>query len=159
MKTRQGANLALLLLGGFRHMAGAAQAELSRRGYPGITAANELAMRAIAAGASSASELARAIGVSKQAAAKVISALEERGYVGRSDDPKDARRKLVTVTDRGTASMQEGEAILDDLRVEWRQKIGADNLARLEADLIKLVGSRPVDLDAPGADGIGELDD
>ena len=160
MTISQGANLALLLLGGFRHLAGAAQAELSRRGYPGITATNEFAMRAIAGGAGSAGELARALGVSKQAAAKMINALEERGYVGRVDDPEDARRKLVTVTARGIASLHEGEAIMDELRAGWRRKVGADNLARLEADLVKLVGASPVDLDAPGsiADGV-EADD
>ena len=50
---------------------------------------------------------------------------------------------------------------MDELRAEWRRKVGADNLARLEADLVKLVGASPVDPGAPGsiADGIGEADD
>lgn len=160
MTISPGANLALLLLGGFRHLAGATEAELSRRGFPGISATNEFALRAIAGGAGSAGELGRALRVSKQAAAKMIKLLEERGYVGRADDPKDARRKLVAVTERGMASMREGEGIMDELRAEWRRTVGADNLARLESDLIKLLGSRPVDLDAPGStgDGAGELD-
>lgn len=147
----QGANLALLLLGGFRQLAEAADAELSRRGFPGITAANEFALRAIAGGAGSASELARRLSVSKQAAAKTIAVLEQRGYVGRAYDPEDARRKLLTVTELGYASMREGENIMADLRADWSERIGHDELVRLETNLIALVGSSPVDLNSPGS--------
>ena len=148
---RQGANLALLLLGGFRQVAAAASTELSRRGFPGVTAANEFAMRAIAGGAVSASDLARRLSISKQAAAKTIAILEQHGYVGRTDDPQDARRKVVTVTARGFNSMREGEAIMEDLRTRWAEKIGDAELLRLEANLVVLVGSSPVDLNAPGS--------
>jgi DNA-binding MarR family transcriptional regulator len=39
----------------------------------------------------SASSLGRSLGVSRQAAAKSIAALEELGYVERQTDPRDAR--------------------------------------------------------------------
>lgn len=131
-------------------MAGAAQAELAQQGFSGISPANEFAMRAIAAGAGSASELGRRLSVSKQAAAKTIATLEQQGYVGRADDPADARRKLVTVTPRGQAAMQAGEAIMDALRAQWADRIGSDALARLEDNLTALVGPSPIDLAAPG---------
>jgi len=149
--TDPGATLALLLLGGFRQLAEAAEAELSARGYPGITAANEFALGAIAEGAGSASDLARRLSVSKQAAAKTIAVLEQRGYVGRADDPEDSRRKLLTVTPLGHSAMREGQAIMDDLRTAWGHKIGADELLRLEANLVALVGASPVNLAAPGS--------
>ena len=147
----KGATLALLLLGGFRYLAGAAEAELSRQGFAGLSAASEFALRATAAGACSASELARRLDVSKQAAAKTITSLEERGYLCRADDPNDARRKLLTVTPRGYEAMRVGEKIMDDLRAQWESAIGAAEVARLEADLVKLVGADPVDLSAPGS--------
>ena len=99
--SRKGADLALLLLGGFRQLAEDAGAELLRRDYPELRPSQEFAMRAIAGGADSASELGRRLSISKQAAAKVISVLEERGYVARMDDAKDFRRKLLTVTPLG----------------------------------------------------------
>jgi DNA-binding MarR family transcriptional regulator len=146
-----GANLALLLLGGFRQLASATDAELSRRGFPGITPANEFAMRAIAAGAGDASELARRLSVSKQAAAKTIAALEQRGYVTRAPDPGDARRKRLSVTPRGFQSMRVGEEIMEDLRRGWEQQIGKKALRKLEASLVLLVGPSPINLDAPGS--------
>ncbi|WP_210299984.1 MarR family winged helix-turn-helix transcriptional regulator [Kaistia hirudinis] len=147
---RTGADLALLLLGGFRHLADAATAELSRRGFEDVRPAHDFAMRAIAAGADSASELARRLSVSKQAVAKTVASLEERGYVTRVDDPADARRRPLRVTDRGFEAMREGEAIFNDLRERWARQIGEAELTRLEASLAALVGTAPVRLDAPG---------
>ena len=147
---RTGANLALLLLGGFRFLADSAAAELARRGHYDVRPAHDFAMRAIAAGADNASELGRRLSVTKQAAAKTIMLLEERGYVARADDPNDARRKLVQVTTLGYAVMREGEAIFQDLRANWEKQIGAEELAKLEASLVALVGAMPISLDAPG---------
>ena len=90
---RSGANLALLLLGGFRTRADAATRELARRGHRDFRPAHDFAMRAIASGADTASELGRQLSVSKQAAAKTIAALQERGYVVKGADTGDARRK------------------------------------------------------------------
>ncbi|WP_369137109.1 MarR family winged helix-turn-helix transcriptional regulator [Modestobacter versicolor] len=148
--SRSGADLALLLLGGFRSLVDAAQAELARRGYEDVRPVHDFALRAIAAGADSASELGRRMSVSKQAAAKTIAVLQERGYVGREADPADARRKRLQVTGRGQALLREGEAVFDELRERWAQQLGADELGRLEAQLTALVGSDPVRLDQPG---------
>jgi DNA-binding MarR family transcriptional regulator len=147
----QGATLALLLLSGFRQMAGEATAELSRRGFPGITVTNEFAMRAIAGGAGNASELGRRLGLTKQAAAKTIATLEQRGYVERVADPKDARCMLVTVTPLGHSAMREGEEIMEGLRTVWSKKIGQDELVRLERTLVTLVGPSMLNPSAPGS--------
>lgn len=154
--SRKGADLALLLLGGFRQLAEGAGAELLRRGYPELRPHQEFAMRAIVSGADSASELGRRLGVSKQAAAKVIGILEERGYVARVDDASDSRRKLLAVTPLGHKAMTEGEAIFDDLRAAWATKIGEPALDRLQSDLSILLGESIVDLSSPGMTGLEE---
>lgn len=147
--SRSGADLALLLLGGFRSLADAANVELSRRGFEDVRPAHEFAMRAIAAGATSASELGRRLAVSKQAAAKTIAVLEHRGYIAREGDA-GARRKRLHVTALGFEMLRQGEAIFEDLRERWEQQIGSANLKKLEALLTTLVGPLPVRLDAPG---------
>jgi DNA-binding MarR family transcriptional regulator len=152
--SRKGADLALLLLGGFRQLADAAGAELQRRGYPELRPSQEFAMRAIAAGANNASELGRRLSISKQAAAKVIGLLEDRGYVVRMDDVTDSRRKLVTVTHMGHEVMQQGETIFEELRADWARKIGEPALDQLEHDLAVLVGDAAIDLDAPVLTGL-----
>lgn len=152
----KGADLALLLLGGFRQLAADAGAELLRRGYPELRPSQEFAMRAIVGGANSASELGRRLSVSKQAAAKVIATLEERGYVARMDDDTDSRRKLLAVTRLGYEVMAEGEAIFDDLRAAWASKIGQSALDRMQSNLSTLLGDRVIDLNAPGMTGLEE---
>lgn len=113
-------------------------------------------MRAIAGGANSASDLGRRLSISKQAAAKVIGLLEERGYVARMEDATDSRRKLLTVTPMGHEVMQQGEVIFEQLRAAWARKIGGPALDRLQQDLLVLVGDAPVDLNAPGLTGLEE---
>lgn len=147
---RSGADLALLLLGGFRSLVDAAQIELARRGHEDVRPVHDFAIRAIASGADSASELGRRMSVSKQAAAKTISVLQERGYIARDVDPTDARRKRLHVTERGFDMLREAEAIFDDLRDRWGQQIGENQLKALEAQLTGLIGTERVRFDAPG---------
>jgi DNA-binding MarR family transcriptional regulator len=148
--SRSGADLALLLLGGFRTLVDEATAELAERGYPDVRPVHDFAMRAIAAGADSASELGRRLSVTKQSAAKTIAVLQERGYVAREADPRDARRKRLQVTPLGFDVLRTGEAIFDELRVRWEQQIGAAELRKLEAHLASVVGPVPVRFDTPG---------
>jgi DNA-binding MarR family transcriptional regulator len=152
----KGADLALLLLGGFRQLAADAGAELLRRGYPELRPSQEFAMRAIVNGADSASELGRRLSVSKQAAAKVIATLEERGYVARLGDATDSRRKLLAVTPLGHKVMAEGEAIFDELRAAWASKIGQSAVDRIQRDLSVLLGDHVIDLNAPAVTGLEE---
>jgi DNA-binding MarR family transcriptional regulator len=148
--SRSGADLALLLLGGFRVLVDDAIRELAERGYEDVRPVHDFAMRAIAAGADDASELGRRLSVSKQAAAKTVAVLEERGYVTRGADPVDARRKRLQVTELGFEVMRVGEDVFDELRDKWKRKIGAKQLERLESDLAALVGASPVRVDSPG---------
>ena len=156
--SRAGADLALLLIGGFRVLVDDAIEELAKRGYEDVRPVHDFAMRAIAAGADDASKLGRRLSVSKQAAAKTVAVLEERGYVARGSDPLDARRKRLEVTALGFEVMRVGEAVFDELRDKWKRKIGAKQLERLEADLAGLVGSSTVRVDTPGwiADSLDE---
>ena len=149
--SRSGADLALLLLGGYRSLVDAAHVELATRGFDDFTAVQEFSLRAIAAGADSASDLGHRTSVSKQAAAKTIAVLIERGYVESSPDARDARRKQLRVTALGLDVMAQGEAILERLRAEWAKKVGAAELARLEALLTELVGDAAIQVDAPGS--------
>jgi DNA-binding MarR family transcriptional regulator len=147
---RSGADLALLLLGGFRTLVDAAVVELAERGYDDVRPVHDFAMRAIAAGADSASELGRRLSVTKQSAAKTIAVLQERGYVVSGPDPRDARRKRLQVTALGFDVLHTGEAIFDELRARWERQIGADELATFETRLAALVGAPPMRFDTPG---------
>lgn len=148
--SRSGADLALLLLGGYRSLVESVHAELAARGHDDVRSVHDFAMRAIASGADSASELGRRLAVSKQAAAKTITVLLERGYIRRGADPNDARRKRIEVTPLGWEVMHQGEAAFDALRDRWARRIGADELAALERHLGTLVGDDAVRPEAAG---------
>jgi DNA-binding MarR family transcriptional regulator len=145
-----GAELAQLLLGGFRVLVEQAQDELARRGHPGVRPVHEFALRAVAGGADTTSELARGLGVSKQAAGKTVSALLEWGYLEQRDDERDARRKRLTVTARGRELLSLGQAIFDTLREQWAGRIGPEELDALQAHLRALVESTPARFDTAG---------
>ena len=151
--SRSGADLALLLLGGYRSMVDAATSELAARGYPDFKPLHEFALRAIVAGADSASDLGRRTAVTKQAAAKTIAVLVERGYVVSEPHPTDARRNRLRVTARGFDVMALGESILDEHRARWAAQLGAHRLVELEAQLAVLVGDAAIRIDAPGSIG------
>ena len=148
--SRSGADLALLLLSGFRTLVDAATAELARRGYPDFRPVHDFALRAIAAGADSASELGRKLSVTKQSAAKTIAVLQERGYVASEPDPRDARRKRLQVTPLGFEVLHTGEGIFDELRTRWEQQLGAAEFAAFEKQLAALAGAVPIRFDAAG---------
>src|ERR1700749_1522536 len=148
--SRSGADLALLLLGGFRSLGDGATAELARRGYEDDRPVHDFAMRAIAAGAGNTSELGRRLAGTKQGAAKMVAVLEERGYVAREAAPDAARAKRLLVTPLGFEVLRQGEEVFDGLRRQWEEQIGADQLATLEQNLQVLVGEQPIRLDTPG---------
>ena len=154
MVPSQGARLALLLLGGFNAMVNEVVAELERRGHPGVRPGHEFALRAIDGGADTAAALGRRLSVTKQAAAKTITALQQLGYVQRETDPEDKRRKRLQVTPRGHEMTAIGGALFDDVRKRWAAQIGDDGLHALEAHLHQLVGDRP--LEDEGLAGVGD---
>lgn len=150
--SRSGADLALLLLAGFRTMADRATVELAERGYDDVRPVHDFALRSILAGADSASALGRATSVTKQAAAKTIAALEARGFVAREPDPTDGRRVRLRVTERGLTMLHEGEAVFAALRGRWEEQVGAESVAALEDTLRRLVGDDAHRIDTPGWD-------
>lgn len=148
--TRTGAELATLLLGGFRTFVQRTQDELEARGHPDHRPVHHFALRAVHQGADTVTELGRRLDVTRQAAAKTVEALEERGYLARSADGADRRRRRLQVTARGVELLEAGEATMAALRTEWARRIGADELDRLQDALALLVATPAEDDDTAG---------
>ncbi|SDG48342.1 DNA-binding transcriptional regulator, MarR family [Lentzea fradiae] len=148
--SRSGADLALLLLGGFRDLVDRATAELAERGYEDVRAVHEFALTEILSGAGNVSELGRRLSITKQSAGKIVAVLEERGYVTREPDPVDRRRMRLQVTEHGLAMLSAGREIFDDLRRRWEQQVGAEALNAVEDALRRLLGDGAGRLDSPG---------
>jgi DNA-binding MarR family transcriptional regulator len=97
-----------------------------------------------------AAELGRRLGVTKQAAAKTIAALQELGYVERRPDPDDRRSVGAHLTRDGEKLLGRSAEIFDALRDEWAARVGDRRLRELERDLITLVADDDVRIDMPG---------
>lgn len=144
----RGYELPLLLFGGFRTLIDELHAQLREQGHPDVRPVHGFAMQAIGIGGATASEVGRRLGVSKQAAGKTIEQLERLGYVARTADEHDGRRKLVVLTESGIDMLGRSAEIFDELRARWERTLGAERLTALEDDLAKVVGAHAYRLDA-----------
>ena len=145
-----GFELPLRLLLGFRVLIDELHAELARRGHPDLRPAHGFALQAIGLGGATATEAGRRLGISKQAAGKTIDRLEELGYVHRSGDDADRRRKLVRLSPRGVAVLATSAMIFSDIRARWAGTLGAARLAEMEAGLRTMAPGETFRLDVPG---------
>ncbi|MGW0802212.1 MarR family winged helix-turn-helix transcriptional regulator [Nonomuraea sp. NPDC002799] len=145
-----GFELPLRLLLAFRTLIDELHVELARQGHPEMRPMHGFVMQAIGQNGTTAVELGRTLGVSKQAAGKTIDTLERCGYVERTADPHDTRRKLVRLTPHGVDALIRSAHIFDDLRARWAAELGADRLRALEADLRRMTPANPWRLDIPG---------
>src|SRR5260370_36507963 len=87
-----GFELPLRLLLGFRVLIDELHAELARQGHPDMRPMHGFVFQAVGPGGTTAAELGRRLGISKQAAGKTIASLEHLGYLQREPDPPAGRR-------------------------------------------------------------------
>lgn len=87
-------------------------------------------------------ELARRVGVSKQAVAPLVEEMVEMGVLERIADPEDARAKRIRfATHRGRSGILEGLAVLAELEAELGAAIGKRKLATLHTLLGELLAA------------------
>ncbi|MFI6521062.1 MarR family winged helix-turn-helix transcriptional regulator [Spirillospora sp. NPDC050679] len=142
--------LPLRLFLAFRTIVDEAHAELARQGHPHMKPMHGFVFQAIGPRGTTAVDLGRTLGVSKQAAGKTVEALERIGYVERAADPHDARRKLVRLTPHGVDALARSARIFDEIRARWAAELGDDRLRALEAALTEMTPTELWRLDAPG---------
>ncbi|WP_310778178.1 MarR family winged helix-turn-helix transcriptional regulator [Mycobacterium sp. Z3061] len=115
-------------------------------GLDGIRPAQAVALVPLATGGLHASDLAERLGVSRQAVAQAVTALERHGYVTRGPNPQDARTRIIELTPRGRQTLRVMRSTASELEASWEQKLGQRRLGELRATLQLL-------LDAPASEG------
>lgn len=145
-----GYELPLLLFAGFRTVIDELHAELAEQGHPDMRPAHGFAMQAIGPEGSTATEVARRLGVTKQAAGKTVDRLVVVGYAERATDPADARRRIVRLTPRGFDALARSAAIFDRIRATWSEALGDSRLRAMEDALRTVVAPTAFRLDAAG---------
>lgn len=84
-------------------------------------------------------ELARRMGISKQAVGQLVGDLEEIGVLARLPDPEDGRAWRVVFTDKGRQSLIQGLGLLRQLEGEVGRDLGEERMTRLSEDLSALL--------------------
>lgn len=87
------------------------------------------------------SDLARRLGVSKQALNHILGQVEKLGYVERRSAPA-SRGASVHFTDRGWRVLDTIIAAMRELEAAWRLQIGERRFDDLKATLKELTGER-----------------
>lgn len=128
--------LARLFAIAYRQLITDLHAELACRGWSDVRPAYGFALLALRDRPLTGGELAAAMGMTKQAASKLVEALLDAGYVRRADPDGDGRARPVELTDRGRTLQATAEEIYRDLEARWADVIGGRRLADLRADLI-----------------------
>jgi DNA-binding MarR family transcriptional regulator len=80
-------------------------------------------------------QVAAHLGVTKQAASQLVEELEQKGYVRRGPHPRDARARLVTLTERGWACTRAADRAAARAIAAWGEVLGAAEIERMVADL------------------------
>ncbi|WP_370369915.1 MarR family winged helix-turn-helix transcriptional regulator [Mycolicibacterium sp. CH28] len=130
------------------------RAAFAEAGLDGIHPAQSFALAPLVAGGLHASALADRLGVSRQAVAQAVGALEQHGYVMRTPDPLDGRVRIIELTARGRKALRVMRANAVDLEHHWQRLLGEDKLDELRRSLLTLLTSdRPkAARDRPAAD-------
>ena len=131
--------LARLMAIAYRQLIGDLHERLDERGWRGTRPAYGFVLLATRDRPVTVSELCSDLGMTKQAASKLVDALVRLGYLDRVDRDGDGRTRPVVLSSRGQDLLGEVEEIYAELERGWAERIGADGLDRLRRDLIAAV--------------------
>src|SRR3569832_875282 len=113
-------------------------AQMLKRGYPWFAEARGGVIGQLRPGGRPQSELAALLGGSKQAVQQFVDELVEERAVERVVDPKDARGRIVRLTARGVAFIEEGNTVKREIEKSYAKRIGKARLDVRNAALDEL---------------------
>jgi DNA-binding MarR family transcriptional regulator len=144
MRNYDAQSLAFGLLAASRALVDGVSAGVSARGFCDVRPAHGFAFARLSAGGATITELAEHLDVTRQAAAQLVDELTAKGYVERRPHPRDARARLVVLTDKGRACTQAAEAAITDTLRPWEAALGRERLLALRDDLLRVAPSGPL---------------
>ncbi len=136
MKDNDALAVSALVLAAASALVEGIQVGVATRGYSDIRPAHGFAFARLAPAGATVGELARHLGVTKQAASQMVEELARKGYVERRPH-RDARARLIVLTQRGWACTRAAEDAATDTVRSWAAAIGDRRLRALRHDLAR----------------------
>ena len=111
---------------------------LEERGLGGVRSRHGYVFQRLLAGPATATEMARALGVSQQAMSKTVRELLALGFVAEERDPHDARRRPVALTGPGREVVEVSRQARRSLEERLRAAVGEER-ADVAADVLHVM--------------------
>ena len=109
--------------------------ELAGAGFPDYRRSDAALVRLLSRGPLAVGQIGTALGVSRQAARKLVTGLERRGYAHTARSEADARQLDVSLTTRGRAFAQAIIASVDALNKRTSERVDPSQLRAADAVL------------------------
>lgn len=113
------------------------QARLEAAGRPRVNFSKSMVMANLLNGVSRPADLARNLGVSRQAIFRTLAEMTQDGLIVVQDDPADRRAKIVSFNSDATDLMRDALRALAAIQEDLAARLGRDELDRLIATLAR----------------------
>jgi DNA-binding MarR family transcriptional regulator len=123
----------LNLLQGFYWFDEGLQNYLRARGWPKVTRPQSMVMANIIMGVTRPSEIARRLGVSRQAVHVTIKSMIDLGMVDLVDEPTNRSIKVVSLTKVGEAMRADARAAMGEMTTDLARRLGKKRLQQTAA--------------------------
>jgi DNA-binding MarR family transcriptional regulator len=137
-------DLALNLLDAATQVVDGTTELMRHRGYDDIRPAHGFAFVRISAGNATTLDVAEHLGVTKQAASQLVEQLVRRGYVVRTRDAADARRRPLALTAQGRECTKAADECLAEVVARWRGQLRPDEQRQLASLLRRIRSDGPI---------------
>ena len=94
-------------------------------------------------------EVGELFGITKQAAAKLVSSLVEEGLIERREDPRDRRAVILGLTPDGLRFLADAEAAYLVIEGGWVQAVGRRSVDELRSTLTLVLRAKYGDQEPP----------
>ena len=132
-------DFAILVVAATRAVADRLQAAMTAAGHAQMRPPFGFVIRALAEAGLTLTELAERLGVTKQAAIKVVDEMEAQGFVERRPAPSDRRSKIIGLTERGRDVRRTALATSHRMEDELRAVLGDADVDAARRVLLRFV--------------------
>lgn len=125
--------LIVSLLQGFYWFDSGLQSYLRARNLPTLTHSQSMVMINLTTGTTRPADVARNLGISRQAVHVTLLQMQKLGMVDFRNDPTDKRSKIVVLTERGEPMRRHAQAAVTAMTERLAKRIGTTQVANLLA--------------------------
>ena len=120
------------------------QAGVTERGFDDVRPVHGFAFTLLSAAPATTAQLAKHLGITKQATSELVQYLVDRGYLTRVPDPTDRRARLLVLTDRAHDCTRAAQQAAERTVERWERRVTLAQAAALREALTASAGPGPL---------------